>query len=114
MGPGFFPLALCILLAAFGAALITAAFLVAPDTGEPWRLRPLAMILAAVSAFAILLETAGLAAALLTSGALAALASRESRARETAVLLVIIVAGSILLFIVALGLPFRVLPREWF
>ena len=111
MGPGFFPAALCVVLAAFGALLLILAFASADAPMERWRPRPLICIVLGVLAFAMLIERGGLIVAVVALSAFGAAASGESRARETILLVAALVAGSVLLFSLGLGLPFRLVPE---
>lgn len=114
MGPGYFPMVLGWLLAAFGLISMIRGFV---TNGEPagsigWR--PLAAISAAVLAFAALVPTAGLVFALPVLVTLSALASRQSvyDLRGLAVLVALTVF-CIAVFVKGLGVPMPILG-SWF
>lgn len=81
MGPGFFPLALCIILTLLGAAILAHARMSSRD-GEtreerhPLNLRAIFFVIVAPVAFGLTLRTLGLVPALAFTIALAVAASR--------------------------------------
>jgi len=76
----------------------------------PWQPRPLLLVTAAVVAFAFLLGPLGLVGAILALVLLAALAGREFRPREVALLYLALTILAVGLFVYGLGLPFRLWP----
>ena len=81
MGPGFFPLALCIILTLLGAAIVLHARRrsreeAAPEESSPLNLRAIFFVIAAPVAFGLTLRTLGLVPALALTIALAVAASR--------------------------------------
>jgi hypothetical protein len=110
MGPGYVPRGLAVLVMAYGAVLGLRAAFSGTQSFPDIAWRPLLLILASVALFAILLPLAGLA---LTSFAIvvcAGLAAYDVRLRENAIAAAVLAAFSIVLFIVALGLPIPVWP----
>ncbi|MBS0642844.1 MAG: tripartite tricarboxylate transporter TctB family protein [Acetobacteraceae bacterium] len=75
-----------------------------------WAWRPVIMVTLAAIAFALLVDSTGLAVSMVVSMALCALGTPETRWREFAIFAVIMVAGSALLFVKGLGMPIRVFP----
>lgn len=110
MGPGYMPRAIAAGLLGFGL-FFAARGLARPHLGisRP-HLRPILGIGAAVAAFALLIETAGLAAAAFAAIVVAALASRESRPVEVVLFGLLVTAGAVLLFVKALSLPVSIWP----
>lgn len=167
MGPGYFPLALGLLLAVLGGAIMLgalfgrtakpswnaepyshparrpswraplavvaglAAFLVAVaqigrqgtsgldgallllGLGAWFASRPLFWIFAAIAGFAMALKPLGLALALAVLVSLCRLASADLRMREALVLYGVLLAGSLAIFVVGIGLRIPVLPPGW-
>lgn len=107
MGPGFFPLVLAILLAAIGVlAIIQAA---TRSSADPVRLRPFwpcASVAAAVVAFGLLLNTAGLIPAVLALILISGAQRLRSRAVELGIVAIVLAVGVTVLFIHGLQLPF--------
>lgn len=112
MGPGFFPLMLSALLAVIGIATV---FSSEDREGKvaPFRLRGLVTILAAPLLFAALVTGAGFIPALWLAVFLATFASKELKRITAAVIATAFTAAAWLVFIVALGMPVRLLGR-WF
>jgi hypothetical protein len=110
MGPAYSPAVLGALLALLGAVIFTRAFFL--DSGRVPRIavRQPALILASVTLFALALEPLGLVIAVLILIVLGALGGREVRWREVGLLYVALIAFSLLVFHVGLGLPFRLWP----
>ena len=110
MGPGYFPTYLGALMIVIGAVMTGRGFRL---EGEPigqvgWR--PLLWLSAAFAAFGLLIEGAGFVFALLALIVASSLAGRDTRPLELMVLIVVLIAGSIGLFIYGLELPYRLLP----
>lgn len=110
MGPGYFPKVLGLLLLALGAITCATGLALRGEAVERLRARPLILILAAVGAFALLIEPAGIIVSTALSVALATLATAESRVREVVVLLIVLLAIAVGVFTYGLGLPFKLLP----
>lgn len=110
MGPGYFPMILGVLLLALGVLTCAAGLALRGEAIERLRVRPLALILASVGAFAVTIEPAGIVVSTVLSMALAAAASPESRIREFAILIVIMLVLAVGVFTYGLGLPFKLLP----
>jgi len=112
MGPGFFPLALGIILVLL-CALILWREPEAPETTSsdekgavhPFAWRPFAAVSASILAWVLLAETAGFFAAAICQVALSALALPEPRRRSIIILAVLLATGGYLLFVMQLGVP---------
>jgi hypothetical protein len=78
-------------------------------TGK-WGWRPLLWLSAAFAAFGLLIETAGFILALLALVVASSLAGRDTRLLELIILIVLLIGGSVGLFIYGLELPYRLYP----
>ena len=111
MGPGFVPRTLAWIILGFGAAFCATSLLkVAPEPLPELAWRPLLAILASIALFAVLFSTLGLVAACI--GCVLAAGTATSPVRWGRLLLFgpVLAAFSTLLFVKALGLPFKVWP----
>lgn len=109
-GTGVLPriLAWC-LIGCGGLLAVKAALTAGPPIGD-WAWRPFIMVTLAILAFSLLVDRAGLVAAMLVSMTLAALGTPNTRWGEYAVFCVIMVAIGVGLFIWGLGMPVRAFP----
>lgn len=110
MGPGYVPRGLALLIMGFGIVMGGRTLLVARQAFPAIEWRPLLLISASVAVFAILLPFAGLA---LTSVAVilcAGFASYDVRHAENVVLALGLAAFTVVLFVLALGLPIPIWP----
>ncbi|MFA3919473.1 tripartite tricarboxylate transporter TctB family protein [Ruegeria hyattellae] len=106
MGPGYYPTILGILLMFLGTLIILFDSRRSVGSGLPsadWH--SLTMILAGVGIFAALIETAGLAPAILACIFVSAQADKELTLKETSLLALAVTLGCILIFDFALGMP---------
>lgn len=104
MGPGYFPLALGILLVIIASAIMTSAFFRSPEPFEiEWR--AFFSILASVAVFALAFRYLGLVPAVFFSVVVAACASPQSSLRGILILAVMTALSAWLLFPVLLELP---------
>lgn len=111
MDSGYVPRLLAFLLLGIGSLLTIRAFRRDGAVVTGWAWRPLAAVLAAVAAFALLLETAGLVATTVALVGLASFAAHTRTIRRTmalAAVLAVLVTG---IFVGALGLNLPVWPR---
>jgi len=109
MGPGYFPLVLAVLLAVIGLIAITQAALTPSDA--PVQMRPFwpcVVVSAAVVAFGLLLDTAGLVPAVLGLVVISGGQRLRSRPLELLIIATILATGATLLFIRGLQLPLAV------
>ena len=106
MGPGYFPLAIAIVLTVLGASSVVRSLrFVDQEPFGRWPIAALICVLGGIVAFAVLLESAGLIAA---SGAVILLCcwSRlRTRPIETAILTLALIAMVSGIFVFGLGLP---------
>lgn len=109
MGPGMFPIAGGWLLFILGS-LVVLTSRDADDRVEPVVFRPLVGVLSAVVAFALLVETAGLAIAgpVLIGGVL--VATGQGTLSGGVILSLVLTTSAALIFPTLLGVPLKVFP----
>ena len=105
IGAGMVPKIMAVLVGAFGALLVAQGLTVQGDRLEAWSVRGPLFALGAVLVFAATIRTCGLLVAAPLAIIVAALADRDSKPREVAVLAVGMTIFSGLLFKELLGLP---------
>ena len=110
MGPAYFPTLLGGLLALLGLALAGPALFIDGEKLPRFHLRPLLTILLSIGAFGLALENLGFVVAVAALVAVGGLADPDLRLRETAALAVFLVAFSVGIFVVLLGVPFTLWP----
>ena len=110
MGPGYFPTYLGGIMIVLGAIMTAVALRVEGEGTGPWGWRPLIWLSAAFAAFGLLIESAGFVLALLALIVSSSLAGRDTRILELIILIVVLIAGSVGLFIYGLELPYRLYP----
>lgn len=114
MGPGFVPRALAWIILSFGAAFCVASLLKRAQEPPPelaWR--PLLAILASIALFAVLFSALGLVAACIGCVLAAGTATSPVRWGRLFLFGPVLAAFSTLLFVKALGLPFKIWPSFW-
>ncbi len=109
-GTGVLPRILAWCLMGSGLLLSIQALLQEGPKLDAWAWRPLIMITVATIAFAFLVDNAGLVIAMIVSMTLAALGTHETRWREFALFMVLMLAIGLGIFIYGLGMPIKVLP----
>ena len=110
MGPGYFPTYVGAVLIVIGAITSGLAYRIeGPGIGR-WGWRPLLWLSAAFAAFGLLIEGAGFVLALHALIIASSLAGRDTRPLELAVLIAVLITGSVALFIYGLELPYRLFP----
>ncbi len=111
IGPGIFPLILGVLLVLLGAGILMSAWGRESEAVPPLNLRVIACVLASITAFGLLIGTAGLVPAIMACVILSRLAEPGSRTVPLVVLGLALSLLCWLVFVVGLGLPLRIL--EW-
>lgn len=109
-GTGVLPRILAYCLIGTGLLMGIKAVLVEGEALQRFTWRPLVMVTVAVIAFSLLIDRAGLVAAMVVSMPLAALGTPETRWREFALFMVVMLAIGLGVFIYGLGMPLKVLP----
>jgi hypothetical protein len=111
-GTGVLPALLSVCLIATGGILVARAVLRGDTPMARWSWRPLAAITLASVVFARLIDDLGLLITMVLSMSIGALGSSETRWREFAAFLGIMIAGSWALFIWLLGMPIPLWPTR--
>jgi hypothetical protein len=111
MGPGYFPMALAGVLALLGLILVVRSLTIDGEHSGRLNLVPLLIIAAGVVLFGLSIERLGLVISLAGVTIVSALASRESRPLEVAVLTAVLAAFSVGVFVYALRLPLPIWPQ---
>jgi putative tricarboxylic transport membrane protein len=115
-GTGVLPRILAWCLIGTGLLLWLKAMLAEGPRLAGWAWRPAIMITAATIAFALLIDRSGLVVTMLVSMTLAALGTPETRWREYALFMLIMVVIGVVVFIKGLGMPISVWPpglHDW-
>jgi len=112
MGPAYFPTVLGALLAILGVAVLAQSFASAGPPVPKFYFRPLILIVVAIVAFGILLKPLGLVLSLAILVGVGAFGGFEFKAKEVAILYVVLAIFSVWLFVKGLGLPIPVWPGE--
>jgi hypothetical protein len=110
MGPGYMPMLLCWGLVILGGIIAIKGLLTTGVSLTAWHLRPLVLVLAAIIAFALLIEPAGLAIATVAIVVIGAAGGLEFRWREALALALGLAAGAVGLFVYGLKLPMPLWP----
>jgi hypothetical protein len=111
MGPGFFPTWLNFLLIAIGVGVGVKALVVEGPPIEPFRLRPILFIVAAIVVFGFLIQAVGLALSAALMTIFAAYARRGGvNVTETILLAAGLAVFSVIVFVYALG---QAVPAWW-
>jgi Tripartite tricarboxylate transporter TctB family len=110
MGPGYFPILLSVLILAIGIIVAIRGLTTEGPPIEPVQLRPIAMIIAAILIFGVLIDVVGLALTALLLTVFAAYARREVKLTETILLGAGLAAFTVAVFVYLLGQP---LPAWW-
>src|SRR5262249_22065984 len=93
------------LLALLGIAITLRSLAFDGPPVPAFHARPILMSLAAIVLFGVTLQWSGLVAAVAALVVVSALASQESRIRETVPLALVLIAFSVVVFVWVLGLP---------
>ncbi|SMF56376.1 putative tricarboxylic transport membrane protein [Xaviernesmea oryzae] len=107
MGPGYFPVLLSCLVGACGLVLM-ARTLLSSELRHPLeglRLKPLAIIVTAVLAFAVAIDRLGLVASIALLVAISRLAMRKAGFVEPMLIFVVLTTLAYLVFVVGLNIP---------
>ena len=113
MGPGYFPTVLSWMMIAFGVAIMLMGFKNNEKIAGNWSIRALIVMPLATIAFGYLMEEVGFIPALLVLIPFAAVAGREFKLVEIALLTVGLTILSTLMFIKGLGLPYPLIKGWW-
>jgi len=110
MGPGFLPVCLAALLFLIGLSLAARSGATGGRINVAGTLRPLIVVLAAVAAFSLMIERAGLVLASLVLVLICCTAQPKYPRNQALLLAVSLTVGVVCLFVLALGIPFQIWP----
>ena len=110
MGPAYFPVLLGGMLAVLGAIVLVDSLVLEGPPVAKFHFRPLLFIGASSLAFAYLLKPLGLVLAAAALVFISAYGGHEFKWKEVAILSVLLVIFSVLVFVKALVLPFPICP----
>lgn len=110
MGPAYFPIVLGGMLVFLGILVLLDSLVEEGPRVAKFHFRPLLFILASSLAFAYLLKPLGLVLASIALIFIAAYGGHEFKWKEVAILSVVLVIFSVLVFVKALVLPFPICP----
>jgi putative tricarboxylic transport membrane protein len=111
MGPGFFPLALSVILGVIGVLVLLSA---KPDEGHqlPVNWRAVILIGAAPIAFGLTVRTLGLVPALLVSVGMATLSSDKIKPLSSVMIILGVTAFCVAVFKFGIGVPYDLFNRR--
>lgn len=112
MGPALFPSLIGALLAVLGFVIALRALAVDGPPVSRFHARPIVVSLIAIALFGLALAHLGLIAAITALVLVGALASQESRLLETVGLAAALIAFSVAVFVWLLGLPIPLWPES--
>ena len=110
MGPAYFPVVLGGILAALGALVLLDSVVEEGPKIAKFHFRPLFFIAVSSLAFAYLLKPLGLALASVALVFICAYGGHEFKWKEVAIMSVVLVIFSVVVFVKGLSLPFPVCP----
>ena len=110
MGPAYFPVVLGGMLAVLGAVVLVNSLVIEGPAVAKFHFRPLLFIAASSLAFAYLLKPLGLPLAAIALVFICAYGGHEFKWKEVAIMSVVLVIFSVLVFVEALALPFPICP----
>jgi len=110
MGPAYFPVVLGGLLAFLGLLVLFDAIVEEGPHVAKFHFRPLLFVAASSLAFAYLLKPLGLVLASVALVFISAYGGHEFKWKEVAIMSVVLVIFSVLVFVKALALPFPICP----
>jgi hypothetical protein len=110
IGPGYFPTVVAGLLAIVGVVLAIGGVALDGPRIEPMRLRPAALVIAALTAFGLLIERGGLILAVAALVLIASAAGGKFRPLHSAVLTVALITIAVVIFRLGLGMQIRLWP----
>jgi hypothetical protein len=113
MEAGYFPLLVCMLLVAIGAALAVTALLQPGEAPERGTWRPFIFVTLSCLAFALLLRPLGLVVTLLVSIVLARFAGGKLRPAALALLCLILVVANVGIFVLAMKIQIPLWPAAF-
>ncbi|CDZ60347.1 tripartite tricarboxylate transporter TctB family protein [Neorhizobium galegae] len=110
MGPGYFPMIICGLIALIGLIVAVKSLAIEGPAIERIQFRPIVFILLAIAAFGILIAEIGAVISSILLIMFAAYARRDVKPVETVIFAVTTAAFVVIIFVYALGQP---MPVWW-
>jgi hypothetical protein len=110
MGPAYFPVVLGGMLAVLGAIVLVNALVLEGPAVAKFHFRPVLFIAVSSLAFAYLLKPLGMPLAGVALVFISAYGGHEFKWKEVAIMSVVLVIFSVLVFVEALVLPFPICP----
>ncbi len=110
MGPGYFPTVLGGILAVLGAVVLLTSFTMSGPKVPKLSFKPIFFISLALILFGYLLKPIGFVLSVVVLVFVAAFGGHEFKLKEVAILAVILVIFSVLVFVKGLTLPFPLWP----
>jgi hypothetical protein len=111
MGPGYFPVAISLLICLVGIAVLIRGLTTVGPPLTAIGVRPIVLVCAALLLFGVAIEALGLAITTVLMTLVAALARRDTRWVPALALSLLLAAFAVLLFIYALDQPLSVFGR---
>jgi len=111
MGPAYFPAVLGGMLAVLGGMTLVEAFAMDGPPVPKMKIRPLVLISVACVIYGYIMKPAGLVVATAALVFISALGGHEFKWKEVAILYVILIVFSVLVFVKGLTLPFPLWPE---
>jgi len=111
MGPGYFPALLGALLVVLGLVVLAKSLALDGPRVDRFHFKPLLLVSGSVVAYGYLMKPGGVIVATIAAVVVSALGSEEFRWKESAVLCVVLVLFSWLVFVRGLTLPFPMCPE---
>jgi len=112
MGPGYFPSVLSGMLAVLGLVVFSGSFVITGSKVPRLYLKPNLFVLGAVSLWAVLLKPLGLVVSISILIFASALGGFDVRLKEVVILTIVLIGGSVGMFVYGLGLPFTLWPGQ--
>jgi hypothetical protein len=110
MGPGYFPRYVGIVLSILGVIITLTSFRIEGEKIKPFAWKGIVLITLAFSFFGWAIDHVGLVLALFVMIFCSALAGKTFKLSDVLIMCIVLIAGSVILFIYALKLPF---PLFW-
>lgn len=110
MGPAYFPMVLGGILAVLGAIVIFQSLVIEGSKIPKLSFKPIFFISLSLVLFGYLLQPLGFVLSLVVLIFVSAFGGHEFKAREVAILTVVLILFAVLVFVKGLGLPFTLWP----
>lgn len=111
MGPGYLPTLLCWILVVLGAIVGGKGIAFGGLPIDKFYFRPLILVCLGLLTFALLIEGAGLPAAVIATVVVGATGGQEFRLLEVLIVAAVLAVASVLIFVYGLALPMPLYPR---